>query len=1246
MKNYLKHIFPASVVLAMLGCISPGMPVLAENTSYSGDEIIYESFDNGYDGFSVDKNITVSTVSGKFGNAVKIEGFYEYKSIHKIVQLGANRRYKVSYWVKGVKNYSGIHSCILMNKNDYHVNSLGNTSTAQISPNFVYAGIPGNTNQGVELSADWQYVEEYVSFSSSGMTDELGTTNIYPMLYKVGGVGENYTISKPYLSFQKVAFCIDELKIEPLDIVENGNMDDVSGFTFNDNTNAYVTNEYGNNILVMTNKTGGGADMCRLVDIREGETYQISYRAKTCGGTNHAQVLFTRSSGLYSTNPTPLYESVQADEVTNEWQTFSHQFTSQVKTTDSLAYRSPEMIFRIKDKGSVYVDDLKIEKINTAVKNVTIRGICKPGERIGVWFNGNGSPTYRWRIADTDYFRTISEGSADIESFSFEIPSGFSSLAVCIAPVSADGLIGIETRTVINDIEPADYSVNEVNDAQTIGAEWPDTVWPSDFSEVRTKITVKNKNEKLYGILALYDGQSGKLTDISMQPLGDGANIISCPTESGSFARAMVIDEAFSPKMQTKKLAKDDKSAFIYVSPNAGEAGKGTFDSPADILGALSIAKNRAKDTDGNVYVMLKADEYKLADTLKITAEQSGVNGNVIFCSYGGENGEKATISGGIEVSGWEVYDSAKNIYRAKVEDESIENFRQLYINGSRATRARSDIAPMVAEKTDEGYILNDVSLLNLSQPDDAEFVYFQEWTNPRCGIESVTDNGDGTSTVIMNNYCWTQFLRKRYLEPQAPSYVENAYEFLDTQGEWYFNKNDRYVYYMPRTFEDMTSAKATVPTVETLLSIGGTYTNPVKNIIFKNLEFAYSTWIYPDTYGYSDAQAGKLRDRLDENGNGDDPCPDAAVEVTHADNVNFEDCTFNKLGMSAVSMLWGITNCRISGSRFGDISGSGIYLGTPYKDDVCTNWRNDICRNISIENNYFHDLALDYKSCVPISTIHMYDVNISHNEIFNVPYSGIHGESGIGTDRTGHTYNENFLNRVLNDVTYDGGSIYVTGKSGAASEPWNEIKGNYIKNQLNGYAGLYTDNKSSGWMLSDNVIDFSGVDKWSAGKLQWFLNIGSSNIFADNNYTTTDGINILKDFWEDTAHTQADYITNTHVVENAEWNDEALNIIENAGLSDEYDARLTEKYRISVPKDKEMTVKKGMSKEIMLYGVGGKKGIFSAEAPITVISDTPNIVTASNGTITGKNPGEGQVRVYTLSDGCLKSEIVKVRVY
>ena len=1229
-----------AVIVAGAAVVSAVPPAFAAGglTDYVADDVFYENFNSNHGQFSslgnwlsIQKStFTSNGYSEDTGGAIQLKNVKEYNSIHSTVTIAANRRYKISFWVRGDSDFANKKAVLVLNKKDLHKNSLGAASTSPMS-DYRYVGL----DNGKAMTDEWQYVEEIVSYNTA-MTDEVGTTDIYFAAYMTNTTSNT-------VSTTKTSYTVDEIKIEPLDIIPNGDMSNISTFSVNGNANVYTTKENGNDILVMTNKNGGAADIYKRVDVREGETYQISYRAKTLSGTNKTQVWFTRDSNAYPSSTDPKYESVSEQTVTSEWQTFTHTFKSAVKTTETLAYRYPDMIFRVKQQGCVYVDDLKIEKINPDLKNMKISGECKAGETVNVTFNGNGASQYNWRVIDPDFYNKILSGTTAAESFSFTMPSK-TSVVVCAAPVDG-GTVGAETRTVIKDIKTTDYTVNENTEKQKIGAEWPDTVWTPDFTEVRAKVTVENTAEPLYGFLAVYEPE-GRLASVDMRTLNEGENLLSTSAENGSTAKIMVFDDNCLPKIKAKTMAKDTKSTFIYASANGGKLANGSIDYPANISRAVGLAKNKASTAASDIYIMLKAEEYKLSSTINLTSEHSGVNGNVIFCSYGGESGEKAQLSGGRDISGWELSDSAKNIYRAKVTDDSITNFRQLYINGNRAVRARTDVAPAVASKTDTGYILNDTSLAGLSNPSDAEFVYYKEWTNPRCGIESVTDNGDGTSTVDMSDFCWTQFLRKKYLEPEAPAYVENAYEFLDTPGEWYFDKTNRYVYYMPRDFENMSTAEAVVPTVETLVSVNGTYDSPVKNITFKNVEFAYSTWLYPDTYGYSDAQAGKLRDRLDENGSGDDPCPDAAVEVTHADNVNFEDCKFNKLGMSALSMLWGVNNSHITGSSFGDLSGSGIYLGTPYRDSICTDWHNDICRNINVENNYFHDLGIEYKSCVPISTIHMYDINVSHNEIFNVPYSGIHGESGIYIDRTGHTYNYNYFNRVLNDVLYDGGSIYVTGQSGAASVPWNEIKGNYMKNQLNAHAALYTDNKSSGWMISDNVIDFSMVDKWPFSYVKWYISLAKEKVYLNNNYTTTDAKDLHKDVWGDSENPQDSLITNTHLYPDAQWPQEAVDIIDNAGLSEEYDARLTDKYQLTVPVYGEITVKKGMSKPIELYGEGGKNGVFGAKQAITVISDTPNVVTVNNGMLVGQNTGEGQIKVYSFADGCMKCETIKVYVY
>ena len=57
----------------------------------------------------------------------------------------------------------------------------------------------------------------------------------------------------------------------------------------------------------------------------------------------------------------------------------------------------------------------------------------------------------------------------------------------------------------------------------------------------------------------------------------------------------------------------------------------------------------------------------------------------------------------------------------------------------------------------------------------------------------------------------------------QAPFFLANAIEFLDSPGEWFEDVNAGKVYYWPREGEDMTRAEVIAPALETLVKIEGT---------------------------------------------------------------------------------------------------------------------------------------------------------------------------------------------------------------------------------------------------------------------------------------------------------------------------------------------------------------------------------------------------------------------------------------
>lgn len=75
--------------------------------------------------------------------------------------------------------------------------------------------------------------------------------------------------------------------------------------------------------------------------------------------------------------------------------------------------------------------------------------------------------------------------------------------------------------------------------------------------------------------------------------------------------------------------------------------------------------------------------------------------------------------------------------------------------------------------------------------------------------------------------------------------------------GEWYHDIDTRKLYYYPREGENMQSAEAIVPAIETLVQIEGTLDRPVTNLRFERITFSYTTWMRPSVKGHVPLQAG-----------------------------------------------------------------------------------------------------------------------------------------------------------------------------------------------------------------------------------------------------------------------------------------------------------------------------------------------------------------------------------------------------
>ncbi|AMO54966.1 hypothetical protein GZ77_25725 [Endozoicomonas montiporae] len=223
-------------------------------------------------------------------------------------------------------------------------------------------------------------------------------------------------------------------------------------------------------------------------------------------------------------------------------------------------------------------------------------------------------------------------------------------------------------------------------------------------------------------------------------------------------------------------------SIDIHLSPTGNDI-KGDASSSApwkSLHKARDHIRSLAPLTD-NVNVILAGGTYELSSTLELNEIDSGRNGYSI--TYKSAPGETAIISGGTVISGWSDPDG-NGIWEAPVPEGIVS--RQLYVDGQRATRARSvDGSGWYRNAT--GYSTPaDVS--SWKNPSDIELVFGYRWKMYRGGVSSVSGN-----QATLNEPFFTASAMGPFglVDQNARvAWVENNLALLDTEGEWYLDSS------------------------------------------------------------------------------------------------------------------------------------------------------------------------------------------------------------------------------------------------------------------------------------------------------------------------------------------------------------------------------------------------------------------------------------------------------------------------
>lgn len=307
--------------------------------------------------------------------------------------------------------------------------------------------------------------------------------------------------------------------------------------------------------------------------------------------------------------------------------------------------------------------------------------------------------------------------------------------------------------------------------------------------------------------------------------------------------------------------------AALWVSADGDDANPGTADRPLrTIARARDIVRGQNRDMSDDITVFISG-VHRLTAPLVFTPEDSATNGYSIV--YTAAPGEHPVISGGLQVTGWACADKARNLWSAPAP-RALQDGRALFVNGSRAQRARARLPQAPADAPRQG--------AGEQRP--------PQWRNP----------GDVIVLAPAPDAVWSD------RAAGAPVYAENALEFMGTPGDWYFDRAARTVYYIPRPGEDLAGADVEVAVAPALVEVAGLRNRPVAGLVFKGLRFEFAAAPPREAEG-------------------------AAVMMRLAGSAQFLEDSFVHLTESALELGPGMDGAVVEGCVFGDVSWGALRI-------------------------------------------------------------------------------------------------------------------------------------------------------------------------------------------------------------------------------------------------------------------------------------------------------------------------------
>lgn len=283
---------------------------------------------------------------------------------------------------------------------------------------------------------------------------------------------------------------------------------------------------------------------------------------------------------------------------------------------------------------------------------------------------------------------------------------------------------------------------------------------------------------------------------------------------------------------------------------------------------------------------------------------------------------------------------------------------------------------------------------------------------------------------------------------------IENCRAALDAPGEWYLDRKNSELLYIPRPGETPETTTAVAPALSRLA-----YVHDTDGVSFERIAFEHNGWMGIGEKGVYESQSAHVTD--------------AAILVKDASHVDFRNCRIRHTADYGLWFSEGVRDSGIWHSMLDDLGAGGIRVGAR---QWTTNTPSEkVVRNVTIDDNIIHAGGYVFPAGTGVFMTYVRDCTVTHNDIFDFYYSGICCGWTWGYAPTPNRDNEiswNHVHHLGKGVLSDMGFIYTLGDNTGT-----RIVGNHGHDIFSydytgsGGEGLYPDEGSRGILWASNLI-------------------------------------------------------------------------------------------------------------------------------------------------------------------------------